>query len=247
MWSFRRHRIVLSRSKRGRVASVVFTPSPRAVTAPYVGSFAREAGLWAVAGPRTVEVMRLPGHRRVFRRLVPGAQALAFTPAGDLLAVGSADGTVRIFDVKSNKLVGRFAGHPVELTSLEFSPDGRRLLTTGRDADVRLFSVPSGRLLATLPGHGGLVSDASFSPDGRWIAAAFPTTIGIWAMDDLSTPRLLRGHGPVIRAVVFAPNGYRIFSAGDDGTVRSYDCVVCRPLDQLVPVAERRVAATKPR
>lgn len=43
--------------------------------------------------------------------------------------------------------------------------------------------------------------------------------------------------------VAFSPAGWRIATADSDATVRTYDCMLCGGIAQLVPLAQRRLAA----
>ncbi len=88
--------------------------------------------------------------------------ALAWSPQGDKLAVGYADGTVKIWNASSLEPVYTLQGHTDEVTSLAWKPDGSQLASGGfdttvrvwaggQDGTVRVWDAESGVLLATLP------------------------------------------------------------------------------------------------
>ncbi len=172
--------------------------------------------------------------------------SIALSPNGQLLAAGAADGTVRLWNSRNGKLVRTLRGHHEEVLSVAFSPDGKELLSGSRDGDARIWNLSDG-VATVLRGHGGPVFDANFSSDGQWIVTAGPITAGIWPAATGRLAFLLHGPRPVIRAALFVPNSLRIFTAGDDGTVRTYDCVVCRSGAELVAAARARLAAARPR
>ncbi len=234
------------------ITDVAFGPQgPVAAVEPQRAvAYASATGLIARGGDDGIVRIAHAGRRGkpiVLRARGEGVQAIAFTSGGDMIATGTADGAVRLWDPRTGKPLRSLRGHRAEVTSAAFAPDGEKLVTTSRDGDARLWNVASGKTVAVLRGHGGLVSQASFSSDGQWVATAGPTTVGIWPVATGRLAFLLHGHGPVIRAVAFAPNSFRIYSAGDDGSVRTYDCVVCRPLRELVRTAEARLASARPR
>ena len=139
----------------------------------------------------------------------------------------------------------RLEGHRKDVTSVAFSDDGARIVTASRlDHDVRIWDADTGAPLHLVRVHFATVSDARFSPDGRWIATAGPVTS---ALVDAETGRLafyLRGHDGKLTTVAFAPDGKQIATGGVDGTVRLYRCDICGGLDDLVALADSRLART---
>ncbi len=136
----------------------------------------------------------------------------------------------------------RLEGHRDRVRSVEFSPDGTLLASASRDQDVRIWDGETGEALLALT-HNSEVRDASFSPDGRWVvSAAFRASL--WdPRSGLNVVRL-QGHEGPVTAATFDSSGKRIVTGGVDGTVRAYECGICGELDDLLALAEERLAAT---
>jgi WD40 repeat protein len=174
---------------------------------------------------------------------VPPA-TVALSPDNRVKAVGNADGTVRLVDVHTNKLLRRLVGHTAAITSVAFSPDGRRLLTSSLDKDVRLWSVRSGKMLHLLRWHFGPVASAAFSPDGDWIVTAGPASAGLGLARTGERLLFLRGGTkPLVAAAFAGADGRLIVIARKDGTIRAWRCGFCGNMDELIELASQQLGS----
>jgi WD40 repeat protein len=188
------------------------------------------------------------GRRLRVLRSERGVSRVAFSPGGALIAAAGRDGAARIWHVATGKLSHALKGSRLPVTDVAFSPDGRLLLTTG--LIVRTWDARSGAPLHTLVGHTGPVSGGAFSSDGRWIVTAGPTTAGLWLRNADRPPFFLRSTNTaaqhkLLTSASFSPDGRRVLTSSEDGSVRVYTCEICGDLPALERLASSRLASLR--
>lgn len=160
---------------------------------------------------------------------------VAYSPDGQLLVTASDDSMVRVWDVKSGKLVHQLADHTVSVKSAAFSPDGKLIASASEDRTVRIWSVAIGKQVGQLTGHTASVMSAMFSPDGQQIvSASADQTVRIWDVDSGKQVRQLMGHTGTVWSAVFSPDGQQVVSASEDGTARIWERASGKEVHQLV-------------
>ncbi len=83
---------------------------------------------------------------RAFDRQPGPITALAFSPDGTQIAVGSESEVVNVYNVADGKLLATLRGHQGVIYAIVFAPDGKQIATGGFDGKVRLYTLPAGTL-----------------------------------------------------------------------------------------------------
>ena len=163
-------------------------------------------------------------------RLVPQVghafwvDSVTFSPDGKTLASGSSDTSIRLWDVRTGKVLRTLAGHTGSVYSVDFSPDGKKIVSGSQDASIQVWDVNSGKALRTLTGYAAPVYSVAFSPDGKTVAGGSrDKTNRLWDVDNGRVLRTLTGQTDLIYSVAFSPDGKTLASASQDKTIRLWD------------------------
>ena len=110
--------------------------------------------------------------------------SVMWSPDSRMIATGSDDSNIRLWNIESGELVRTLVGHQGPVRSVAWSGDGQWLASGADDRTVRVWEVTSGRLVHTLEGHRSLVRSVAWSRDGRWLASgANDRTVRVWDME----------------------------------------------------------------
>jgi WD40 repeat protein len=154
--------------------------------------------------------------------------SLAFTPCGALLACGTHDFIIRLWNPATGEAIGALHGHERLAFALAFSPDGRHLASGDNGGTVKLWDVAARALRATLPvSEDQLFKDEvlalAFSPDGGTLAVAVNRVVQLWDVATGKRLARLEEHQGKVKCLAFSPDGTRLASGSYDQTVRLWD------------------------
>ncbi|MEW5959909.1 MAG: NB-ARC domain-containing protein, partial [Chloroflexota bacterium] len=163
--------------------------------------------------------------RSVFTDVFGFVNSVTFSPDGQLLAVGTEEGEIRLWQVATGQRAGLCRGHANAVQSVAFSPDGRLLASGSKDQTVRLWDAYTGQCLNTLPGHTDWVRSVAFSPTGEILASGSDDqTVRLWDLRQTGQAlHTLPGHTDWVNSVAFSPTGETLASGSADQTVRLWD------------------------
>ena len=155
---------------------------------------------------------------------------VSFSPDGTILASGSRDNTVRLWNVSTREQIATLNGHSSEVLSVAFTPDGTTLASGSNDGTVKLWDVATRESTDTFEEHTKAVL-LVFSPDGKILASGSnDNTVRLWDVSARSTIAILEGTGPV----AFSPDG-TLLAAGApwDGTVKLWNVLAKEEMASL--------------
>jgi WD40 repeat protein len=150
---------------------------------------------------------------------------IAVHPDDLLIASGSSDRTIKIWDIKGN-LRQTLTGHAHWVTGLSFSRNGKYLVSSSRDGTIRLWKMNRSTKLyfdrpdQILKDHQAPVLDVKFSPmDAIFASCGEDTKIRLWKEDGTLFNTFNGGHHKWVSCLCFSPDGQRIVTGSSDRTL----------------------------
>ena len=158
--------------------------------APDLVRFSPDGRLLAAAfGKRIVLLDAATLAERATLELPSEARILNWQPGSARLAVGCADGRIRVIAVVGALLEQELVGHRGAILSIAYSPDGATLLSCGKDTATRLWDSRTGDTLVILPGVSS-TGDVPFSSDGTRAGLASHDAAGV--VLEIIRPKVVR-------------------------------------------------------
>ena len=160
--------------------------------------------------------------------------SINFNSNGEIIASGTNDGTIKLWNVLSGKEIWTFQGHQGKIRSIIFSPDGKIIASGGDDKSIKLWSVSSGSEIDTLHGHLGVIKNLDFSPDGKTLASGSDDkTIKLWNIADGREISTLHGHLDAVNSIDFSSDNKILASGSTDELIRLWDITTKKEISIL--------------
>jgi WD40 repeat protein len=197
------------------VLAVAFAPDSKTIAGPrFDYQKSHQIILWDTQNGSIKQ--RLIGHSKE-------VGAVAFSPNGKLLASGSYDKTVKIWNTETGKLE-KTVQISQSVEAVSFSPDSTIVRSADTAGTVQQWQIATGKLLQTLDplerrdDPEDYRYNFAFSADGKLIARANEGRgIRVWNLETGKLVSTLPGHQGLALVVSFSPNGSLLASIGASG------------------------------
>lgn len=159
---------------------------------------------------------------------------LAISPDGQTLVSGSADKTIKVWNLATGQEIRTLKGHSSFVNYLVISPDGQTLVSGSADKTIKVWNLVSGRELRTLQGHSSSVNSLALSPDGQvLVSGSADKTIKVWNLASGRQLHTLKGHSNFINSLAISSDGQTLVSASADKTIKIWNLAMGKELRTL--------------
>ncbi|GAM18632.1 hypothetical protein SAMD00019534_018070 [Acytostelium subglobosum LB1] len=136
------------------------------------------------------------------------------------LITGSADSTLKVWDMTSTRCLGTLEGHGGWVNSIEVGADSK-VFSSSYDKTIKLWDLSKCAKIKSFRGHKGSISCLRIFDSHQIISGSYDNTIGVWD-DRASKPSAtLVGHQQPIMTLVC--DGYKVISGSRDTNIRIWD------------------------
>jgi WD40 repeat protein len=185
-----------------------------------------------------------------------GVGGLAFSPDGQILATGDADGTIRLWDMATDPQILRDPHGTALVTGAAFERDGMVLVTADDDGVIRVWDTTTGNQTTADPAIDtdlgsedpdmAAINQLLLSPDGKTMAFAYNGTVQLWAVGARGQRDTLIGsHTFVhyINSIAFSPDSKTLAIGDDHGHIWLWDVASDRQIGTPLTLSQRQINA----
>lgn len=161
-------------------------------------------------------------------------RCIAVDPSNEWFATGSADTTIKVWDMATSRLKFDLTGHKDAVRGLSISKTSPFMFSVSEDHSVKCWDLETNTIIRDFNGHTGAVYGVSAHPSlDVVVSCGRDKTVRVW---DLRTTRCVHtmiGHTDNVLSVTTQNTDPQVISGGADGMVYLWDLGTGKPITRL--------------
>lgn len=140
--------------------------------------------------------------------------SVAWSERGNLLSVGTEQGTVQVWDIEAGKCVQYLHSHSGRVTTLAWN--NNLLASSGNDSHIHLRDTRMASVIQLrIAGHNTEVCGLKWSPDEQLLASGdIDGKLFVWGLHSPKPEHCLTGHSAAIKAIAWSPHRHGVLVTG---------------------------------
>jgi WD40 repeat protein/uncharacterized protein YjbI with pentapeptide repeats len=218
------------------IFAIAFSPNQKLIAS---GAGDGKVTIWDISSKRLHQTLGLSSYvadaashnQKLFQIFNPSllvmstaiaVSAIAFSPKGDRLVVGYADGTLRNWDVNSARILKETKIHSAPITQIKFSQNGKLMLTASMDQSVKVMIPERWNLCHSYHYEAAWPSDCVITPDHELVIAGLSNgNIQAWNLAHKTVQYDMKSsHNPGLMNLYLHPADSTLMSVSQDPQIK---------------------------
>ena len=161
-------------------------------------------------------------------------RSIAFDPANEWFVSGSADRTIKVWDLASGRLKLTLTGHIEQVTGLAVSSRHPYMFSCGLDKQVKCWDLEYNKVIRHYHGHLSGIYAMDLHPNlDILFTGGRDSTCRVWDMRTKAQIHVLTGHDNTVCSILTQGSDPQVITGSHDSQIKLWDLVAAKPMTTL--------------